>query len=64
MLYLTIPLGLALVALLGAAVIIWRKMSFLRRLTPESHEMGDTWLPIWEEKIRAGGVPNFFMHRW
>jgi tetratricopeptide (TPR) repeat protein len=27
-----------------AAVIVWRKMPFLRKLTPESHEMGDTWL--------------------
>jgi len=43
-LYLTIPLGLALIALIGAAVIIWRKMSFLRKLTPEAHEVGATWL--------------------
>jgi hypothetical protein len=27
-------------------------------------KMGDTWLTIWEEKIRAGDVPNFFMHLW
>ena len=44
MLYLTIPPGLTLVALIGVAVIVWRKMSFLRKLTPESHEVGATWL--------------------
>ena len=42
MLYLTIPLGIALVATLAAVVIVLRKMSYLRKLTPESHEMGDT----------------------
>lgn len=25
-------------------VLVWRKMPFLRKLTPESHEMGETWL--------------------
>jgi len=25
-------------------------------------EMGTVWLNLWEEKVRAGGVPNFFMH--
>ena len=44
MLYLTIPLGLALLAVIGALVIIWRKMPYLRKLTPEAHEMGQTWL--------------------
>jgi tetratricopeptide (TPR) repeat protein len=27
-------------------------------------KMGEPWLTIWEERIRAGGVPNFFMHLW
>ena len=27
-------------------------------------ESGDAWITIWEEKIRAGSVPNFAMHRW
>jgi hypothetical protein len=27
-------------------------------------EGGDAWIAIWEEKIRAGAVPNFVMHRW
>jgi tetratricopeptide (TPR) repeat protein len=30
--------------MIGITVIVWRKMSFLRKLTPEAHEMGDTWL--------------------
>ncbi len=42
MLYLTIPLGIALVAVLGIVVVVWRKMPYLRKLTPESHEVGDT----------------------
>lgn len=42
MLYLTIPLGIALVALLAIAVVVWRKMPYLRKLTPEAHEVGDT----------------------
>jgi tetratricopeptide (TPR) repeat protein len=25
-------------------------------------EMGGTWLSLWERKIRAGQVPNFFQH--
>lgn len=27
-------------------------------------KMGEPWLTIWENKIRAGGVPNFFFHLW
>ncbi len=42
MLFLTIPLGLALVSLVVIIVIVWRKMPYLRKLTPEAHEMGDT----------------------
>lgn len=44
MFYLTIPLGFALIAFIGVVVIVWRKMPFLRKLTPEAHEVGDTWL--------------------
>src|SRR4051812_26204743 len=44
MLFLTIPLVLVVIALLGVAIIAWRKMTFLRRLTPEAHEFGDSWL--------------------
>jgi tetratricopeptide (TPR) repeat protein len=43
-LYFTIPLALALAALAVIAIIIWRKIPFLRKLTPESHEVGSTWL--------------------
>jgi tetratricopeptide (TPR) repeat protein len=41
--YLTIPLLLACIAFIGVWVIVWRKASFLRKLTPESHEVGHTW---------------------
>jgi tetratricopeptide (TPR) repeat protein len=41
-LYLIIPLSIALAASLVVAVIAARKMSYLRKLTPESHEVGDT----------------------
>lgn len=44
MLFFIIPLSLAAAALLVVAIIVWRKMSFLRKLTPESHDVGDTWL--------------------
>ena len=42
MLYLIIPLGLALAALIGIVVIVWRKRTYLRKLTPGSHETGAT----------------------
>lgn len=42
MLYLYIPLGLAIGALAGIIVIVWRKRAYLRKLTPESHETGQT----------------------
>jgi tetratricopeptide (TPR) repeat protein len=25
---------------------------------------GNVWLELWDEKVRAGGVPNFFMHAY
>ena len=40
MLYLTIPLAVALLAVLAIAVIAWRKMPFLRKLTPDAHPPG------------------------
>lgn len=27
-------------------------------------QMGGVWLDLWEQKIGAGGVPNFFMHSY
>jgi tetratricopeptide (TPR) repeat protein len=27
-------------------------------------KMGEVWLDLWEQKIRAGEVPNFFMHSY
>jgi hypothetical protein len=28
----------------------------------EFWKMGGTWLDVWEQKIQAGGIPNFFMN--
>ena len=25
-------------------------------------KMGTVWLDLWDEKVRSGGIPNFFMH--
>lgn len=44
MLYLIIPLSIFAAALLVVMGIVVRKMSYLRKLTPESHEVGDTML--------------------
>jgi tetratricopeptide (TPR) repeat protein len=41
-LYLILPLSIASVAALGIVAVVWRKMPYLRKLTPESHEVGDT----------------------
>lgn len=38
----TIPLSIAFVSLCVIAYMVWRKMPFLRKLTPESHEVGST----------------------
>lgn len=27
-------------------------------------KMGTVWLDLWEQKVRAGGIPNFFMHAY
>lgn len=26
--------------------------------------MGEPWLSIWEQKVKQGQIPNFFMHSW
>jgi tetratricopeptide (TPR) repeat protein len=40
--FLIIPLSLVVIAIIGIAIIVWRKMPYLRKLMPESHETGDT----------------------
>ncbi len=40
--FVTIPLLIAFVSLCVIAYMVWRKMPFLRKLTPESHEVGST----------------------
>jgi len=42
--FLIIPFSLALISLVVVTVIVWRKMPFLRKLTPEAHEVGQTLL--------------------
>lgn len=42
MLFFLIPLSLALIALGGIGVVVWRKVPYLRKLMPEAHETGDT----------------------
>ena len=66
MLYLTIPLGIAVVALLAATFIVWRKLPYLRKLTPEAHETGETLLHDFapEAVDWARGIPwRQFLHR-
>lgn len=40
--FLIIPLALVFAALVGITVIVWRKMPYLRKLMPESHQVGTT----------------------
>ncbi|HXK36664.1 MAG TPA: hypothetical protein VJ553_03725 [Candidatus Paceibacterota bacterium] len=40
--FLIIPLGIILACAIGVGVIVWRKLPYLRKLTPESHELGET----------------------
>lgn len=40
--FLIIPSSLALAALLVVVVIVWRKRTYLRKLTPEAHTFGET----------------------
>jgi tetratricopeptide (TPR) repeat protein len=40
--FLIIPFSLALAALLVVLVIVWRKRTYLRKLTPEAHVFGET----------------------
>lgn len=66
MLYLSIPLGIAVVAVFIIAVMVWRKMPYLRKMTPESHEMGDTFLHDYAPEALdwMRGVPwRQYLHR-
>ncbi len=40
--FLIIPLTIALAAFIGIAVVVWRKMPYLRKLAPEAHPVGET----------------------
>ena len=57
--FLIIPLSLALISLVVIVVIVWRKMPYLRKLTPEAHEMGDTILHDFAPELigRVKSVP-------
>lgn len=40
--FILFPLFLILASILGITIIAYRKMQYLKKLTPESHEVGDT----------------------
>lgn len=61
-----IPLILALLALIVIAVIVWRKMPYLRKLMPEAHETGDTLLHDFAPELidRFNAIPwRHYVHR-
>ena len=63
--FLIIPFSLALVAFIGIAVVVWRKMPYLRKLAPESHPVGDTILHDYAPEVVqwAASVPwRRFVH--
>jgi tetratricopeptide (TPR) repeat protein len=40
--FILVPLGVILISIIGIGIIIFRKMPYLKKLTPESHEFGPT----------------------
>ncbi|HUO75731.1 MAG TPA: hypothetical protein VMU12_02340 [Candidatus Paceibacterota bacterium] len=66
MAYLFIPLAIFVVAVVAVAIIVGRKVSYLRKLSPESHETGDTILHDFAPEVIdwARGVPwRQYLHR-
>jgi tetratricopeptide (TPR) repeat protein len=59
MMFILIPLALMVVSAIAIAIIVWRKMPYLRKLTPEAHEMGDTVLHDFAPELidRVQAVP-------
>ncbi len=50
--FLLIPISLILLSFLGIAVIMWRKVPYLKKLAPESHEVGESiWHDLFPEVI-------------
>ncbi len=50
--FILIPLFIAVVALIGVGVIVGRKLTYLRKLNPESHEVGVSfWHDMFPEAI-------------
>lgn len=52
--YIFIPLALIVISFIGIGVIVFRKLPYLRKLTPESHEFGST--------VFHDFFPEFFAH--
>lgn len=49
-----VPLALIAVSLIGIAVLVYRKMPYLRKLTPEAHEFGPSLAhDLWPEMYAA-----------
>ena len=50
--FIIIPIAVAVAALVGAGVIVGRKLTYLRKLNPESHEVGvSLWHDMFPEAI-------------
>ncbi len=53
-LFILIPIAVAVVALIGAGIIVGKKLTYLRKLNPESHEVGvSLWHDMFPEAINT-----------
>lgn len=60
--FILIPFFLIIISVVGIAVIVWRKMPFLRKLTPEANETNGSIVYEFFPEI-AGGIKNFDFQR-
>ena len=52
--FILIPIAVAVVALIGAGIIVGKKITYLRKLNPESHEVGvSLWHDMFPEAINT-----------
>ncbi|MEK7525710.1 MAG: tetratricopeptide repeat protein [Patescibacteria group bacterium] len=52
--FILIPIAVAVVALIGAGIIVGKKLTYLRKLNPESHEVGvSLWHDMFPEAINT-----------
>lgn len=65
--FILIPIAVAVLALIGAGIIVGRKLTYLRKLNPESHEMGASlWHDMFPEVIDMANRVHVREHwsRW